>query len=51
MRASGSDEKASIPPPRQFSLEQYMEYIGEDEYLEVTPKNLRLRKINLNVKT
>ena len=50
MRASGSDDKVSIPPPRRFSLEQYMEYIGPDEYLEVTPKNLRLRKIDLRVK-
>lgn len=50
MRASGSDEKTSIAPPRRFSLEQYMEYIGDDEYLEVTPKTLRLRKINLRVK-
>jgi len=50
MRASGSDEKVSVPPPRRYSLEQYMEYIGPDEYLEVTPKNIRLRKINLRVK-
>ncbi|MFA5816926.1 MAG: translational GTPase TypA [Bacteroidales bacterium] len=50
MRASGSDDKASVPPPRRYSLEQYMEYIGPDEYLEVTPKNIRLRKINLRVK-
>jgi len=50
MRASGTDDKVSVPPPRRYSLEQYMEYIGPDEYLEVTPKNIRLRKINLRVK-
>ncbi len=50
MRAAGSDEKMGIAPPRKFSLEQYMEYLGADEYLEVTPKNIRIRKINLNQK-
>ncbi len=50
MRASGTDDKMGIAPPRQFSLEQYMEYIKEDEYLEVTPKNIRIRKIDLNQK-
>ncbi len=50
MRASGTDDKMGIAPPRQFSLEQYMEYLKEDEYLEVTPFNLRIRKINLNQK-
>jgi len=45
MRASGTDEKINIAPPRTMSLEQFMEYIKDDEYLEVTPKNLRLRKI------
>jgi GTP-binding protein len=49
MRASGSDEKIQITPPRQFSLEQYMEYVDDSEYLEITPKNIRLRKINMNV--
>lgn len=44
MRASGSDEKMKIAPARKFSLEQYMEYINEDEYLEVTPNHLRIRK-------
>ncbi|MDR1458876.1 MAG: translational GTPase TypA [Bacteroidales bacterium] len=48
MRASGSDEKAGIIPPIKFSLEEYLEYIAEDEYLEITPKNLRLRKIILD---
>jgi len=48
MRASGSDEKTSISPAIKFSLEEAMEYIGEDEYVEVTPKSIRLRKILLN---
>ncbi len=47
MRASGSDDKASLAPPIEMSLEQYMEYIKEDEYVEVTPKSIRLRKILL----
>jgi len=45
MRASGSDENMKIAPKIQFSLEEAMEYIKEDEYLEVTPVNLRMRKI------
>ena len=48
MRASGSDDKVLIPPPITFSLEEYMEIIREDEYLEVTPRSLRMRKILLN---
>ncbi len=48
MRASGSDDNAKIPPPRTFSLEEALEYIQEDEYLEVTPKAIRMRKIYLN---
>ncbi len=48
MRASGSDEKASIAPPVIFSLEEALEYIKEDEYVELTPKAMRLRKILLN---
>ncbi|MBK7944992.1 MAG: translational GTPase TypA [Flavobacteriales bacterium] len=48
MRASGTDEKLNIAPAVKFSLEECMEYIAEDEYLEVTPKNLRIRKIFLN---
>lgn len=47
MRASGSDDKVRIAPATVFSLEECMEYIGEDEYVEVTPKNIRLRKIFL----
>lgn len=45
MRASGSDDAARIAPKIDFSLEEAMEYIREDEYLEVTPQNLRMRKI------
>jgi len=48
MRASGSDDKVSIAPAVKFSLEEAMEYIGDDEYVEVTPKSIRLRKILLN---
>lgn len=48
VRASGSDEKAVIYPPIRFSLEEAMEYIKEDEYVEVTPKSIRLRKILLD---
>jgi GTP-binding protein len=48
MRASGSDDKASLPPPRRFTLEEALEYIQEDEYVEVTPKSIRLRKVHLN---
>ncbi len=48
MRASGSDDKVSITPAKKMSLEECMEYIRKDEYLEVTPKSLRLRKILLD---
>jgi len=48
MRASGADEKARIIPPVQFSLEEALEYIKEDEYVEVTPKHMRMRKIILD---
>ncbi|MEG1572238.1 MAG: translational GTPase TypA, partial [Bacteroidales bacterium] len=48
MRASGSDDSVRMIPPIRFSLEEAMEYIGEDEYLEVTPSSLRIRKIILN---
>ncbi|MGH1336735.1 MAG: translational GTPase TypA [Aureispira sp.] len=47
MRSSGADDKVKLPPPIVFSLEQAMEYIGEDEYVEITPENLRMRKIYL----
>jgi len=48
MRASGSDDKARIITSTKFSLEEALEYIQEDEYVEVTPNNLRLRKIFLD---
>jgi GTP-binding protein len=48
MRASGSDDKAFIVPAVKFSLEEAMEYINEDEYVEVTPKSIRMRKIILD---
>jgi len=48
MRASGSDDKIVITPAVKFSLEEAMEYIKNDEYLEVTPKSYRLRKIMLD---
>jgi len=48
MRASGSDDKTHIAPPVIFSLEESLEYIKEDEYVEVTPKSIRLRKIILD---
>ena len=47
MRASGSDDKVRLAPPIIFSLEEALEYINNDEYLEVTPKSLRMRKIFL----
>ena len=48
MRASGSDDKTSIAPPKVFSLEEALEYIQGDEYVEVTPNAMRLRKILLD---
>ncbi len=48
MRASGSDDKVRIAPAIKFSLEEALEYIQEDEYVEVTPKSIRLRKILLD---
>ncbi len=48
MRASGADDKARIVPPIIFSLEEALEYIKEDEYLEVTPKSVRMRKTILD---
>ena len=48
MRASGADDKARIIPPVVFSLEEALEYIKEDEYVEVTPKSMRTRKVILD---
>ena len=47
MRSSGADEKVRLAPPKLFSLEECLEYIQGDEYVEVTPKSLRIRKIFL----
>ena len=47
MRSAGADDKARLVPPRKFTLEEALEYIQEDEYVEVTPESLRLRKILL----
>jgi GTP-binding protein len=48
VRASGSDDKAQLAPPVVFSLEEALEYIKEDEYVEITPKHMRIRKILLD---
>jgi GTP-binding protein len=48
MRASGSDDKVRLPPPIIFSLEEALEYIKDDEYVEITPRSIRLRKIYLD---
>jgi GTP-binding protein len=48
MRASGSDDKIILAPPVRFSLDEAMEYIAADEYIEITPKSMRLRKILLD---
>jgi GTP-binding protein len=48
IRASGSDEKMKIAPAVKFSLEEALEYIQADEYVEITPKSIRIRKIYLN---
>jgi GTP-binding protein len=47
MRASGSEKTVPIKPPRQFSLEAALEYIEDDELVEITPKAIRMRKIYL----
>lgn len=48
MRSSGSDEALRLVPPRQMSLEDCLEFLADDEYLEVTPKSIRIRKIILD---
>jgi GTP-binding protein len=47
IRASGTDDKIKLSPPVRFSLEKALEYIQEDEYVEITPKTYRIRKIIL----
>jgi GTP-binding protein len=48
MRASGADEALRLEPPRVFSLEEALEFINDDELIEVTPENIRLRKKHLD---
>lgn len=48
MRASGSDNTIALRPPKQFSLDQYIEFIAEDELVEVTPESIRIRKMQLD---
>ena len=48
VRAAGSDDKVKLAPPIRFSLEEALEYIQKDEYVEVTPNSQRLRKIYLD---
>ena len=48
MRAAGSDDNSKIAPKKQFSLEETLEYIKKDEYVEITPKSVRVRKIYLD---
>jgi GTP-binding protein len=47
MRSSGADDKVRLAPAKIFSLEECLEYIQSDEYVEVTPENLRIRKVFL----
>lgn len=47
MRSSGADDKLKLVPPKRFTLEEALEYIQEDEYVEVTPASIRLRKVYL----
>ena len=51
IRAAGSDEALRLVPPRRFTLEQAIEYIKEDELVEVTPQSIRLRKKITDKKT
>ena len=48
LRASGSDEALKLTPPTVLSLEQALEFIAEDELVEVTPANIRMRKMTLS---
>jgi GTP-binding protein len=50
-RASGSDDTVPLRPAQLMSLDQCLEFISDDEYVEVTPESIRLRKADLNVKT
>ena len=48
MRSSGSDNTITLRPPRQLSLDQFIEFIAEDELVEVTPLSIRMRKMELD---
>lgn len=48
VRASGSDENIILAPPQEMPLDLALEYIGPDELVEITPKNIRIRKLHLN---
>ena len=48
VRSTGADEKLILIPPKIFTLEEAIEYINDDELIEVTPKSIRLRKVILN---
>ena len=48
MRASGSDEALRLIPPKKMSLEEAIEFIAPDEFIEITPKSMRLRKATLS---
>ncbi|GIS36032.1 MAG: hypothetical protein Ct9H90mP7_0400 [Candidatus Neomarinimicrobiota bacterium] len=48
MRAAGSDNTVNLRPPKQLSLDQFVDFIAEDELVEVTPKSIRLRKKELD---
>jgi GTP-binding protein len=50
IRAAGSDKNVLLTPPRRLSIEEALEYIAEDEFVEVTPKTFRLRKRELDEK-
>jgi GTP-binding protein len=49
MRASSSDATVVLRPPQSLSLDQYIEFIAEDELIEVTPENIRMRKMELDI--
>ena len=51
VRSTGADEKLLLTPPKVFTLEEAIEYINDDELIEVTPKSIRLRKVILDTET
>ena len=48
MRSSGADESLKLSPPKKMSLENFLEFVAEDELVEITPNNIRLRNKNLD---